>query len=536
MSAEDDISRQPPFLLSTGSGLTTSQRVQPAPSVSTSSGVSMSNSDVLQPTLYTSIPGQLAEGYISAQSPFQVLADAQAQAQSHLSNAVQVQRRLQAQAFLRTSAQAFPGQVTNFSSQLDAFANPATSTAAAVAAAAACGTTSSISSKKPRKPYVITKNRENWTPEEHQVFLDALKTHGRDWKQIEGCVKTKNVIQIRSHAQKYFLKVQKNNTGEHVPPPRPKRKSTAPASNVATVPSSNLLAAATAAGALPTASTSMIALPSTVSDPFSANPYTLQNPLLDSQPAALSSSSAHTDSMVGSGANHLDIKDSDKAANTSQKTTTSLQDTSSLSASILAIQYALGVQPAAEHDNASSSPASGISCLEQSTSMDRSARAALPVDCPPLSSIRRSLSFPRNMNRGLKRPPTTPPVSIVAKIPGTDPIGVFKRRLHHDVVSSSPRKPSARLTGRASGSSDSVFNRRHHQSTPNFSKIYRFFASIFDPQIRFDCSDGLNFAALTALDKEIIKLLIANLETNISNVTFRCQLIDTYRQQLSLEV
>lgn len=35
-------------------------------------------------------------------------------------------------------------------------------------------------------------------------------------------------MQIRSHAQKYFLKVQKNGTGEHVPPPRPKRKSAQP--------------------------------------------------------------------------------------------------------------------------------------------------------------------------------------------------------------------------------------------------------------------------------------------------------------------
>ena len=103
-------------------------------------------------------------------------------------------------------------------------------------------------SKKPRKPYTITKQRENWTDEEHQKFLDALRLYDRDWKKIESHIGTKTVIQvchktnlnsfsfltqkfsfilkIRSHAQKYFLKVQKNNTGEHVPPPRPKRKAT----------------------------------------------------------------------------------------------------------------------------------------------------------------------------------------------------------------------------------------------------------------------------------------------------------------------
>uniref|UniRef100_A0A1D1YXV3 Protein LHY n=1 Tax=Anthurium amnicola TaxID=1678845 RepID=A0A1D1YXV3_9ARAE len=87
---------------------------------------------------------------------------------------------------------------------------------------------------KVRKPYTITKQRERWTEEEHNKFLEALKLYGRAWQRIEEHIGTKTAIQIRSHAQKFFSKIEKEAVAKgiplgevhdiDIPPPRPKRK------------------------------------------------------------------------------------------------------------------------------------------------------------------------------------------------------------------------------------------------------------------------------------------------------------------------
>ena len=46
-----------------------------------------------------------------------------------------------------------------------------------------------------------------WTQQEHEAFLEGLKTHGRQWKKVAKCIPTRTSLQISDHARKYFVKI-----------------------------------------------------------------------------------------------------------------------------------------------------------------------------------------------------------------------------------------------------------------------------------------------------------------------------------------
>lgn len=55
-----------------------------------------------------------------------------------------------------------------------------------------------------------------WTPPEHKRFLEALKKFGpKDVRAIATYVGTRNATQVRTHAQKYFLRMAREAKQEH---------------------------------------------------------------------------------------------------------------------------------------------------------------------------------------------------------------------------------------------------------------------------------------------------------------------------------
>jgi len=80
-------------------------------------------------------------------------------------------------------------------------ATVATATPRAGAATGASGRVGGSSSQN--------ENTGRWTAEEHRLFLQGLEQFGKGWKKIAGLIQSRTVVQIRTHAQKYFQKLAK---------------------------------------------------------------------------------------------------------------------------------------------------------------------------------------------------------------------------------------------------------------------------------------------------------------------------------------
>lgn len=55
-----------------------------------------------------------------------------------------------------------------------------------------------------------------WTSDEHHLFIQAINQFGREWDKVQSVVKTRSLAQIRSHAQKYFLKLSRSEEMERI--------------------------------------------------------------------------------------------------------------------------------------------------------------------------------------------------------------------------------------------------------------------------------------------------------------------------------
>jgi len=75
--------------------------------------------------------------------------------------------------------------------------------------------TTFLQKKTPKKVNVSNSDLEDvnngrWNKEEQNRFTEAVLKFGNDWKKIQNYVFSRNITQIRSHAQKFLMKLKEN--------------------------------------------------------------------------------------------------------------------------------------------------------------------------------------------------------------------------------------------------------------------------------------------------------------------------------------
>ena len=54
-------------------------------------------------------------------------------------------------------------------------------------------------------------NGGRWNKDEQRLFAEAVLKYGNDWKKIQNHILSRNITQVRSHAQKFLMKLKENN-------------------------------------------------------------------------------------------------------------------------------------------------------------------------------------------------------------------------------------------------------------------------------------------------------------------------------------
>lgn len=66
-----------------------------------------------------------------------------------------------------------------------------------------------LNGKRHHHPNCTGLKHGRWTKDEHFRFLEALKLFGKEWRSVQRHVCTRTSTQARSHAQKFFVKIEK---------------------------------------------------------------------------------------------------------------------------------------------------------------------------------------------------------------------------------------------------------------------------------------------------------------------------------------
>ena len=103
----------------------------------------------------------------------------------------------------RTTTTAPPSTINNAAAEKKEFASLTSRTVAGLTAPGKAQT-----SARARDAKSMPKATGRWTAEEHDEFLKCLDIYGREWKKVAERITTRTAAQIRSHAQKYFKKIE----------------------------------------------------------------------------------------------------------------------------------------------------------------------------------------------------------------------------------------------------------------------------------------------------------------------------------------